>query len=96
MRNPLNGRPSGITNRTRRGVEEACSKSGYDPLKSLIELIPYLGKEKQAQIHLEMMTYIYSKPKQDEAPPAPSNPWRDKPADELVRAIPITNAGSNK
>lgn len=95
MSKPLNGRPAGMSNRTRRGVQEVCAKRGYDPLKELIELIPYLPKEKQASIHLEMMTYIYPKARpENEAPTPPYNPWRDKSTDEVMAALPMTNAGN--
>jgi len=95
-KSPLNGRPAGSSNKTRRGVLEICKKIGYDPLKNLIDLIPYLGKDRQASIHLELMTYIYAKKKEEETPTETPNPWRDKTADELIGAIPVTNAGSNK
>lgn len=92
-------RDAGTTNKiSRRSVASVCARKGYDPLKEIIDLIPFLPKEAQARIHMELMAYIYPKPKIQieatggQAPQA--NPLRDKTAAELIGALPITNAGT--
>lgn len=57
------GRKPGVPNRKTRELVEALEALGIEPVQKLVELLPALEPKEQANIHMDLISYIYPKRK---------------------------------
>jgi hypothetical protein len=62
-RPPNAGRKKGTPNKATQQLREILDAEGLDPAKKLAELLPNLTPEKQADICLKLMDFLYPKRK---------------------------------
>lgn len=81
------GRQKGAPNKKTVELLELWQTLKYDPAKALLEILPGLDDDKQADVHLKLMEYKYPKRKAVElsGPDDGDIPTNNSEALELVR-----------
>jgi hypothetical protein len=83
------GRQAGVVNKKTQ-MREALEDLGVDPLKALIDLIPQLEPDEQAQHFKDLLAYLYPKRKAIELSQDPDSPaltTQAAPVDQMIELV---------